>query len=423
MGRGPRHAQGDRPGMSKRDKAGANRPLSAATRLVQAGRRAEWTGMPGDPGAIVNPPVWRASTILYEDVAHLRGTHITDPHKLYYGRRGAPTGWALAEAITQMEPEAAGTMLFPSGVAAIAAALLAVVKPGDELLMVDSAYGPTRGLCDGLLREFGVTTVYYDPLIGAGIADLCTDRTAAIFLESPGSLTFEVQDVPAIVAVAKARGIVTLIDNTWATPLLLPALGLGVDISILACTKYLCGHSDVMMGSVSANAALWPRISRRGHMLGQMASPDDCWLVLRGMRTLAVRLKQQGESALTLAHWLAERPEVARVLHPGLPGCPGHESFGRDFTAGAGLFAFELAGGGEMERAAFIDSLALFGIGYSWGGFESLALPVDPETLRTATRWAGHGPLVRVNIGLEDPQDLIADMESAFSVWRSAMGR
>ena len=399
---------------------GDNKPLKPATRLVQAGRRAEWTGIPGDAGTIVNPAVWRASTILYEDVAHLRGTSINTQHRLYYGRRGTPTSWALAEAITQMEPEAAGTFLFPSGVAAIAGALLAVLKPGDELLMVDSAYGPTRAICDGLLREFGVMTRYYDPLIGAGIADLVGEKTRAIFLESPGSLTFEVQDIPAIVAVAKDRGLVTLLDNTWATPLLLPGLGLGIDISILACTKYIVGHSDVMMGSVTANAALWPRIERRAHMLGQMASPDDCWLALRGLRTLGVRLKEQGASALALARWLDTRPEVASVLHPALPSCPGHESFARDFHGSSGLFAFELTGS-DAGRVAFIDALALFGIGYSWGGFESLALPVDPAPMRTAQRWdAARGPLVRINVGLEDVDDLIADMEQAFAYWRAA---
>lgn len=400
------------------------RALSAATRLVQAGRRAEWTGMPGQPGGIVNPPVWRASTILYEDVAHLRSANANDPHRLYYGRKGAPTSWALAEAITQMEPEAAGTMLYPSGVAAIAAALLAVLKPGDELLMVDTVYGPTRAMCDGLLRNFGVITHYYDALIGEGIAALCNDRTRAIFLESPGSLTFEVQDVPAIVALAQARSIITLIDNTWATPLLLPALGLGVDVSILACTKYLCGHSDVMMGSVTANAALWPAIQKCSHMLGQTASPDDAWLILRGLRTMPLRLKSQGESALKIAHWLAQRPEVANVLHPALASCPGHDLWARDFHGAAGLFAFELRGGGDAARAALIDSLELFGIGYSWGGFESLALPVDPGSLRTARRWGSdRGPLVRLNIGLEEADDLIADLDQALARWRDLADR
>lgn len=395
-------------------------PLTPATRLVQAGRRGEWAAIPGQPGGIVSPPVWRASTILYDDVAHLRAAEGDTHHRLFYGRRGTPTSWSLAEAITQMEPEAAGTQLFPSGVAAIVTALLAVLKPGDELLMVDSAYGPTRAFCDGMLAEIGVTTRYYDPLIGGEIESLCSARTRAIFLESPGSLTFEVQDVPAIVAVAKARGIVTLIDNTWATPLLLPALGLGVDISILACTKYIVGHSDVMLGSVTATAAYWPAVRKRAYALGQMASPDDAWLGARGLRTLDVRLRHQGASALAVAHWLERRPEVRRVLHPALPSCPGHAAWARDFAGTSGLFAIELDGGSDAARAAFIDALALFGIGYSWGGFESLALPVDPAPLRSAARWQGRGPLVRFNIGLEDPNDLIADLEQALTHWRDA---
>jgi cystathionine beta-lyase len=396
------------------------KPLSPSTRLVQAGRRKAWTGMAGGPGNIVNPPVYRASTILFDDVAHLRAAHWENEHQLYYGRRGTPTSWGLADAITQMEPEAAGTMLFPSGVAAIACALLTVLRPGDELLMVDSAYGPTRAFCDGMLADFGVATVYYDPLAGADIANLCTDRTRAVFLESPGSLTFEVQDVPAIVAAAQARGIVTLIDNTWATPLFLPALGLGVDISILACTKYLVGHSDVMLGSVSASAAWWPAVQKRAFALGQMVGPDDAWLTARGLRTLDLRLRRQQESALAVAQWLAGRPEVATVLHPALPSCPGHASWARDFTGSAGLFAFELAGGGDAARATLVDALALFGIGYSWGGYESLALPVDPAPMRTAVRWRERGPLVRLNIGLEDPQDLIADLDQALAGWRAA---
>jgi cystathionine beta-lyase len=251
--------------------------------------------------------------------------------------------------------------------------------------------------------------------------ELCTEKTKALFLESPGSLTFEVQDISAIVAAAKQRGIVTLLDNTWATPLLLPGLGLGIDISIIACTKYVVGHSDVMLGSVTTNAALWTRVERTGHRLGQTASPDDAWLALRGLRTLGVRLKEQGASALALARWLDARPEVACVLHPALPSCPGHEVWARDFHGASGLFAFELAGGGEAERAAFIDALALFGIGYSWGGYESLALPVDPADLRTATRWADRGPLVRLNIGLEDPDDLIDDLDQGLAHWRNAM--
>jgi len=401
---------------------GDDQPLRPATRLAAAGRRPEWTRLPDAPGAIVNPPVWRASTILFDDVAHLRAVRPNDPNTLFYGRKGTPSAWALAEALTALEPGAAGTFLYPSGVAAIAGALLAVVKPGDQLLMVDSAYDPTRGLCDGLLADFGVETLYYDPLIGGGIADLITDRTAAIFMESPGSLTFEVQDVPAIVAAARARGVTTLIDNTWATPLHFAAIAAGVDIAIQACTKYIVGHSDVMMGAATANAALWPALRARAFALGQMVSPDDAALTLRSLRTLAVRMERHQASALTIARWLADRPEIARVLHPALPDCPGHAIWARDFKGASGLFAVMLAGGGEAERAALIDSLDLFGIGYSWGGFESLALPVDPARYRTACPWTAPGPLVRLQIGLEDPADLIADLERGLSAWRKAMG-
>jgi len=394
--------------------------LAPATRLVGAGRRPEWTSLPGQSGGIVNPPVWRASTILFDNVAHLRSAGHDMHQRLFYGRKGTPTAWALADALTALEPGAAGTMLYPSGVAAIAGALLALLKPGDQLLMVDSAYDPTRSMCDGLLADFGIETVFYDPLIGAGIDALITDRTAAIFLESPGSLTFEVQDVPAIVAVAKARDIPTLIDNSWATPLFFPALAMGVDIAILACTKYIVGHSDVMMGSVTANARWWPKVRGRAWGLGQVVSPDDAALTLRSLRTLAVRLDRHQASARILADWLAARPEVARVLHPALPDCPGHAAWARDFRGSSGLFSFVLACGGEAERAAFIDALRLFGIGYSWGGFESLALPVDPAWYRTARLWQAEGPVVRLHIGLEEPADLIADLESGLAVWRAA---
>lgn len=391
------------------------------TRLVGAGRKPEWTRMPDRPGAIVNPPVWRASTILFDDVAHLRAAGRDTHEALYYGRRGTPTAWALADALTEMEQGGAGTMLYPSGVAAIMGALLAVVKPGDQLLMVDSAYDPSRAMCNGLLADFGVETVFYDPLIGGGIADLITDRTAAIFMESPGSLTFEVQDVPAIVAVARARDVATIIDNTWATPLYFPAIEHGVDISVIACTKYIVGHSDVMMGSVTANARWWPRIRARAYGLGQTVSADDAALALRGLRTLDIRLARHHASALIVAEWLATRPEVRRVLHPALPDCPGNALWARDFRGATGLFSFVLAGGGEAARAAFIDALSLFGIGYSWGGFESLALPVDPARYRTARPWEEAGPAVRLHIGLEDADDLIRDLERGFAAWRGAM--
>jgi len=413
MGRRPLDAQGDRRGMSD----AADRPVGDATRVVAAGRRAEWTG------GIVNPPVWRASTILYDDVAALRAAGGRDTHhRLFYGRRGTPTQWSLADALTTLEPGAEATFLYPSGVAALAAALLSVLSPGDELLLVDSAYDPTRSMATGLLKRFGIATRFYDPLIGAGIADLIGDRTRAILLESPGSLTFEVQDLPAIVAVAKARGLVTLLDNTWATPLFFPAIERGIDLSILACTKYVVGHSDVMIGSVTAAPGHFAKLRDTSFQLGQVVSPDDAWLASRGLRTMAVRLAQHQRSALAIAHWLAARPEVAAVLHPALPDCPGHAHFVRDFKGSSGLFSFVLAGGDEAARAALIDTLRLFGIGYSWGGFESLALPVDPQRYRTATRRDDAGPMVRLQIGLEDTDDLIADLDAGLAAFRAARG-
>ncbi|WP_326524920.1 cystathionine beta-lyase [Sphingomonas sp.] len=391
-------------------------PYRPETGIVRAGRRSEWTQ------GIVSPPVWRASTILYGSVAELRAAAGRDTHhRLFYGRRGTPTQWSLADALTELEPGAEATFLYPSGVAAIAAALLSVLSPGDELLLTDSAYDPTRNLANGLLRRMGIATRYYDPMIGAGIAELIGPKTKAIFLESPGSLTFEVQDIPAITAVARERGLVTLLDNTWATPLRLPAIALGIDLSILACTKYISGHSDVMLGSVTSTAEYWGRLRDTSFQLGQTVSADDAWLGSRGLRTMAIRMDRHADSALTIAKWLKGRPEVAAVLHPALADCPGSEYFHRDFSGAAGLFAFELIDGGEVERAALIDSLDLFGIGYSWGGFESLALPVDPARYRTATRWA-RGPLVRLNIGLEHPDDLIADLDRGFAAWRAARG-
>ena len=390
--------------------------LKPKTRLVTAGR-------PAHRGrGIVNVPVMRASTILFEDVADLRAASGNPDEGLYYGRRGTPTQWSLAEALTEFEPGAEGTVLYPSGVAAISAVLLALLDPGDEILMVDSAYEPSRVNCNGLLRRFGITTRYYDPMIGAGIAEMIGEKTRAVFLESPGSLTFEVQDVPAICAVAKARGLITILDNTWATPLLFPALAQGVDISILACTKYIVGHSDVMLGSATAVPGFYQRLRRTAMQLGQCVSPDDAWLAARGLRTLGVRLQQHEQGALAVARWLSGQPQVAKVLHPALPGCPGHEHWRRDFKGASGLFGFVLNGGDEAARAALIDGLELFGIGFSWGGFESLALPVDPAQIRTATRWEAVGPLVRLHIGLEDPDDLIADLEAGLKRFESARG-
>ena len=385
------------------------------TKVVGAGRRPEWTQ------GIVSPPVWRASTILYDSVAQMRAAGGRDTHhRLFYGRRGTPTQWSLADALTSLEPGAEATFLYPSGVAAVSAALLSVLSPGDELLLPDSAYDPTRSFATGLLARFGVTTRFYDPMIGGGIADLIGERTRAIFMESPGSLTFEVQDVPAIVAAAKARGVTTLIDNTWATPLLFPVIELGVDLSILACTKYVVGHSDVMLGSVTAAPSHWSNLRDTSFALGQTASPDDAWLGSRGLRTMAVRLKHHGAAALEIARWLETRPEVARVLHPALPSCPGHDLFVRDFKGATGLFSFVLKGGTEASRAALIDGLDLFGIGYSWGGFESLAIPIDPQRHRSVTQWEAEGLAVRLQIGLEDPADLIADLAAGLDRFRAA---
>ncbi len=410
MGCRPHHAKGYRRGVSD----DGNSPLGDGTRAVSAGRRKEWTQ------GIVNTPVWRASTILYDTVADLRAAGARDTHhRLFYGRRGTPTQWSLADALTELEPGAEGTFLYPSGVAAIAAALLSVLAPGDELLLPDTAYDPTRSIAGGLLKRLGITSRFYDPLIGAGISELIGDTTRAILMESPGSLTFEVQDVPAIVAAAKARNVTTLLDNTWATPLLFPAMAHGIDLSILACTKYVVGHSDVMLGSVTAAPGHFARLRDTSFQLGQVASPDDCWLASRGLRTMAVRLAHHQASALKIASWLQHQPEVAAVLHPALPGCPGHELFMRDFKGSSGLFSFVLAAGTEAARAALIDGLEHFGIGYSWGGFESLALPVDPARYRSVTTRNDVGPMVRLQIGLEDTDDLIADLGAGLARFRT----
>jgi cystathionine beta-lyase len=375
-----------------------------ATRLVEAGRRKAWTQ------GLVSPAVWRASTVLFDDVAALRDAVRHADEVLYYGRRGGPTQWALAEALTELEPGAAGTTLHASGAAAITTALLATLEPGDELLMTDSAYEPTRVFCDKMLKGLGITTRYYDPLVrGDAIDALFSEETKVLFMESPGSLTFEVQDVPALCAAAKARGVVTMIDNTWATPLLFPALSHGVDVSILACTKYVSGHSDVMLGSCTAVSGPFGKIRKTLQVMGQAVSPDDAFLASRGLRTMGVRLKQQGESALAVARWLQQQPLVSKVFHPALPGDPGHQLWTRDFKGAAGLFAFAIHGD-DAARVRLVDALDHFGIGFSWGGFESLALPIDPERCRTAVPWALPGKMVRLQIGLEDPADLIADL-------------
>ncbi|GAA4719201.1 cystathionine beta-lyase [Sphingomonas lutea] len=378
-------------------------PHRDATRLVEAGRRKAWRGR------LVNPPVERASTILFDSVAELDGGQAR-LGEYRYGLQGTATHWALSDALTELEPGAAGTALFSSGLSAITTALLAVLRSGDELLVTDSVYGPTRKFCDTLLGRYGVATRYYDPLVGAGIAELIVPSTRAILLESPGTLTMEVQDVPAICAVARERGIVTLIDNTWATPLLFPALAAGVDISIMALTKYVGGHADVMLGSVTAGEAHFDRLQTISWDLGHAVSPDDAFLASRGLRTMGLRLKQHEANAREVANWLAEQPQVGRMLHPAFDSCPGHDNWVRDFKGSSGLFSFEFRGD-EAARRRFIDSLELFGIGYSWGGFESLVLPADP--VRTVSEPPAAN-LVRLHVGLEDPRDLIADLANAF---------
>jgi cystathionine beta-lyase len=368
---------------------------------------------------VVNPPVWRASTHLYDDVAALkRGPATNEDGRFFYGRRGGPTQWALAEALSELEPGAAGTALFCSGVAAVTTALLSVLAPGDRLLMTDNAYDPSRAFADGLLARMGVETVYFDPLV-TDLAPFVTPSTRAVLLESPGSLTFEVADVPALAASARQHGLTVLLDNSWATPLLFTALDKGVDMAILACTKYVVGHSDAMLGSVTANAATWPALRRTAQALGHVASPDDAWLGARGLRTLVVRLAQHDRGARAVADWLAGQPRVARILHPADPGNPGHATWVRDFAGASGLFAVELAAS-EAEAAAFVDALSLFSMGYSWGGFESLAIPVDPARCRSAVPWQARGALIRLHIGLEDPADLIADLASGLDRFRAA---
>lgn len=391
-----------------------DRKKGAGTRIVEAGRRKEWTG------PVVNPPVWRASTHLYEDMAaHREAARHNEDGRFYYGRRGAPTQWALADALTGLEPGAAGTVLYPSGVSAIAGTLLAVLRPDDILLMTDNAYDPSRVMARGLLRDFGVETRFFDPLDPQGFAAAICERTRAVLLESPGSLTLEVQDVPALAGIARSHGVISIIDNTWASPLGFPAIERGVDISVMSLTKHVGGHSDLMMGSASAGAELYAKLRKRAQSLGLVVSPDDAALALRGLRTLAIRLEKETSSALEIAQFLASRGEIARVMCPMLPGAPGHETWRRDFTGGCGLFSFVFKGGDSARRDRFIDALDLFGIGYSWGGYESLAVPVDPGPIRSVTPWppADMDPAdhfgARLSIGLEDPADLIADIAGA----------
>ena len=400
--------------------AGGSKNGKTGTRLVTAGRRKEWTG------AVVNPPVWRASTHLYENTADLAKGRGNADGNFYYGRRGAPTQWALADALTELEPGAAGTMLYPSGVAAISGVLLSLLRPGDVLLMTDNAYEPSRNIARGILSEFGIGLRFFDPMSVDSFREAICDNSRVALFEAPGSLTMEVPDLNALFAAARLRGLVSVFDNTWASPLGYPALERGADISLMSLTKHVGGHSDVMMGSASASGELYSKLRRTAQSLGQVVSPDDAALVLRGLRTLGVRLERETASALEIARWLSTRSEVARVLCPMLPGSPGHEHWRRDFTGGCGLLSFVFRGGDTDARARFIDALELFGIGFSWGGYESLVVPADPAPIRSVTRWPLPGMAmedrfgVRLSIGLEDPDDLIADLERALQAWASA---
>ena len=386
-------------------------PLRAETGLVTAGR-----DTPAQKG-FVNPPVVHGSTVLYpsaQDLHAHRGEY-------QYGRHGTPTTRALQDALMALEgPQCAGVGLAPSGLSAISTTLLALLKAGDHVLVCDNVYRPSRNFCNGLLARYGVETTYFDPLIGGDIAGLFKPNTRAVLVEAPGSQSFEMPDVPAIAAVAHARGALVIDDNTWATPLFHRSLDQGVDISLQAATKYIGGHSDIMFGTISANARAWPAIAETIRLLGICAGPDDVFLALRGLRTLAVRLARHQQSGIELARWLASRPEVLKVLHPALETDPGHTIWKRDFSGATGLFSVVLKPAPQDAVDALLDAVKLFGMGYSWGGFESLIIPFDCSAYRTATRWAPGGPTLRLHVGLEDVEDLKADLARGFAAFHAA---
>ena len=374
------------------------------TRVAHAGRD------PSRQHGFVNTPIYRGSTVLFPTVAALEA----NDQDFTYGRLGTPTVKALEDAIAELEG-GHRTLLAPSGLSAIVTALLAFVSSGDEILVSDSVYRPTRRFCDSVLKRLGVKTIYYDPMIGAGIEKLITKRTRVVFTESPGSQTFEVQDVPAIAEAAHKAGAIVILDNTWATPLYFKPFEHGADVSIQAATKYIVGHADAMLGAITTTEAVTNPVVKTHEELGICPGPEDAYLGLRGLRSLGVRLERHQRSGLEIAEWLAARPEVARVLHPAFPTDPGHAIWRRDFKGASGLFSIVLKPASHDAVARMLDGLKLFGMGYSWGGFESLILPIDPSAYRTATKWNAEGPALRLHIGLEDVEDLKADLDAGFS--------
>lgn len=390
--------------MPKKMEDDRKRERRPATHIVHSGR---------DPFAhhgFVNPPVYRGSTVLFKTLESFEKR----AQRYVYGRRGTPTSEALEEAIATIEG-GARCWLAPSGAAAIATALLSAVKAGDHILVADTVYLPTRKICDGALKRFGVETTYYDPAIGAGITKLMRPNTSVVFTESPGSLTFEVQDIPAIAAATRERGVLLMMDNTWASPLYFQPFAHGVDVSIQAATKYIVGHADAMLGAITAREEVAARLREEAQGLGICAGTEEMYLGLRGMRTLEVRLERHWRSGVEIASWLEQRPEVARVLHPALPSHPQHELWKRDFIGASGLFSIILKPTSKPALAAMVEGYSLFGIGASWGGFESLVLPFDATRARTATAWNPGGPTLRYHIGLEDTGDLKADLDAGFA--------